>query len=233
MLQTTSRMCYLICNVANTTGVIAGSFPLQSYYFTGVSARFKTTRIHRPASNFVFNNWEQMMSPETLQAGLARLKDSVKKRRDDLAEHLQKKERISNADSAWFDNQANHLDEDTLIDTLDNVSDFERGMSCLNSKQKGLYQTLNALGVAGSVSNKRKTASAEEGGDDREEDTELKPSRKEALQAAATLGQYIAHLDSPFARRMEVVLSSFGHETRREEAQTMVETNITDYFKCT
>ncbi|KAJ7362522.1 hypothetical protein DFH08DRAFT_950786 [Mycena albidolilacea] len=79
----------------------------------------------------------------------------------------------------------------------------------------------------------RARASAEEGGDDREEDTELKPSRKEALQAAATLGQYIADLDGPFARKMEVVLSSFGCETRREEAQTMVETNITDYFKCT
>jgi hypothetical protein len=79
----------------------------------------------------------------------------------------------------------------------------------------------------------RARASAEEGGDDGEEDTELKPSRKEALQAAATLGQYIADLDGPFARRMEVVLSSFGRETRREEAQTMVETNITDYFKRT
>jgi hypothetical protein len=47
------------------------------------------------------------------------------------------------------------------------------------------------------------------------------------------LGQYIADLDGLFAHKMEVVLSSFGRETRREEAQTMVETNITDYFKRT
>ncbi|KAJ7892790.1 hypothetical protein B0H14DRAFT_2560045 [Mycena olivaceomarginata] len=102
------------------------------------------------------------MSLETLRAGLARLKDSVKKRHNDLAE-----------------------------------------------------------------------ASAEEGGDDGEEDTELKPSRKEASQAAATLGQYIADLDGLFTCKMEVVLSFFGRETRREETQTMVETNITDYFERT
>jgi hypothetical protein len=99
------------------------------------------------------------MSLETLRAGLARLKDSVKKRHDDLAERLQKKERISDADSAWLDNQANHVDEDMLIDTLDNASDFERGVSHLNSKQKGLYQTLNALGAVGSISNKQKSVS--------------------------------------------------------------------------
>jgi hypothetical protein len=43
------------------------------------------------------------MSLDPLRAGLARLKDSVKKRRNDLAERLQKKETISDADSAWLD----------------------------------------------------------------------------------------------------------------------------------
>ncbi|KAJ6601945.1 hypothetical protein DFH09DRAFT_900189 [Mycena vulgaris] len=67
------------------------------------------------------------------------------------------------------------------------------------------------------------------GGDD-EEEIDPKPSRKEALQAAATLGKYIADLDDPFARKMEVILSSFGRETRREEVRAMVDTSITDYF---
>jgi hypothetical protein len=39
------------------------------------------------------------------------------------------------------------------------------------------------------------------GGDDNEE-IDPKPSRKEALQAAATLCKYIADLDDPFAREM-------------------------------
>ncbi|KAJ7758227.1 hypothetical protein B0H14DRAFT_2404467 [Mycena olivaceomarginata] len=67
------------------------------------------------------------------------------------------------------------------------------------------------------------------GGDD-EEEVEPKPSRKEVLQAASILRQYVADLDDPFARKMEAMLSTFGRETRREEAKTMVDTEITDYF---
>ncbi|KAJ7804924.1 hypothetical protein B0H14DRAFT_3485730 [Mycena olivaceomarginata] len=51
------------------------------------------------------------------------------------------------------------------------------------------------------------------GGDD-DEEVDPKPSRKEALQAAATLRKYIADLDDQFAWKMEGVLSSFGRETR-------------------
>ncbi|KAJ7932866.1 hypothetical protein B0H13DRAFT_1856847 [Mycena leptocephala] len=67
------------------------------------------------------------------------------------------------------------------------------------------------------------------GGDD-DEEVEPKPSRKEVLQAASTLRKYIADLDDPFARKMEAMLSTFGRETRREEARAMVDTEITDYF---
>ncbi|KAJ7919788.1 hypothetical protein B0H13DRAFT_1605912 [Mycena leptocephala] len=69
------------------------------------------------------------------------------------------------------------------------------------------------------------------GGDD-EEEVEPKPSRKEVLQAASILRQYVADLDDPFARKMEAMLSTFGREMRREEAKTMVDTEITDYFTC-
>ncbi|KAJ7882873.1 hypothetical protein B0H13DRAFT_1629328, partial [Mycena leptocephala] len=69
------------------------------------------------------------------------------------------------------------------------------------------------------------------GGDD-DEEVEPKPSRKEVLQAASTLCKYIADLDDPFARKMEAMLSMFGHETCREEARAMVDTEITDYFTC-
>ncbi|KAJ7857040.1 hypothetical protein B0H13DRAFT_2283336 [Mycena leptocephala] len=68
------------------------------------------------------------------------------------------------------------------------------------------------------------------GGDD-EEEVEPKPSRK-VLQATSILRQYVADLDGPFACKMEAMLSTFGRETRREEAKTMVDTEITDYFTC-
>ncbi|KAJ6605486.1 hypothetical protein DFH09DRAFT_897382 [Mycena vulgaris] len=60
------------------------------------------------------------------------------------------------------------------------------------------------------------------GGDDDEED-EPKPTRKEALQAAATLRKFIADVDEPFARKMEAILSTFGRETRCEEARAVVD----------
>ncbi|KAJ7303756.1 hypothetical protein DFH08DRAFT_976788 [Mycena albidolilacea] len=70
------------------------------------------------------------------------------------------------------------------------------------------------------------------GGDD-DEEIDPKPSWKEALQAAATLRKYIVDLDDLFARKMEGDLSSFGHETRREEVRTMVNSSIYDYFTYT
>ncbi|KAJ7322802.1 hypothetical protein DFH08DRAFT_1029773 [Mycena albidolilacea] len=55
----------------------------------------------------------------------------------------------------------------------------------------------------------------EENSGDGEEQVDPKPSRKEALQATTTLCQYIVDLDSLFACKMEVVLSSFGRETAK------------------
>ncbi|KAJ6522691.1 hypothetical protein B0H10DRAFT_1864939, partial [Mycena sp. CBHHK59/15] len=65
-------------------------------------------------------------------------------------------------------------------------------------------------------------------GDD--EEGEPKPTRKEALQAVSTSCKYIADLDEPFARKMEGMLSTFGRETRREEARAMIDMSITDFF---
>jgi hypothetical protein len=70
-------------------------------------------------------------------------------------------------------------------------------------------------------------------GGDNNEENDLKPSRKEALQAAATLRKYIADFDDPFAQKMEGVLSLFGCETRRKEVRTMVNLSIYNYFTYT
>jgi len=57
-----------------------------------------------------------------------------------------------------------------------------------------------------------------------------KPTRKEALAAALTLRNYVADINQPFARNLEDILTSFGRQTKLEEARAMEPTYITDYF---
>ncbi|KAJ7690989.1 hypothetical protein B0H17DRAFT_1201339 [Mycena rosella] len=101
------------------------------------------------------------MSLETLRKGLATLKEGVKKRKDALALRLKKREKMSKEDEAWLDNAANHVDEDALIVTLENASDSERGLSHLDSKQKGMVQKLKEIAGGGEeaaeMSRKRKS----------------------------------------------------------------------------
>jgi hypothetical protein len=69
------------------------------------------------------------------------------------------------------------------------------------------------------------------GGCDVDDDfVDEKPTRKEALTAAFTLRNYVADINEPFARKLESILASFGHQTRLEEAQAMEPSYITDYF---
>lgn len=70
------------------------------------------------------------------------------------------------------------------------------------------------------------------GADDVDDDAEIlpRPSRKEALQAAATLERYISVLEEPYARKLDNILLSFGRQTRFEESQNMLNTLITDHF---
>ncbi|KAF9232126.1 hypothetical protein BU15DRAFT_55368 [Melanogaster broomeanus] len=53
----------------------------------------------------------------------------------------------------------------------------------------------------------------------------------EALQAALTvLRKYVGIFDSPFARKLEVTMESFGQQTRAVAMQGMTDTKVTDYF---
>ena len=53
-----------------------------------------------------------------LQKGLqvAKLKDSVKERKDNLLACLNRKERISDEDEEWLDNAGNTVDEEAVLD---------------------------------------------------------------------------------------------------------------------
>jgi hypothetical protein len=56
------------------------------------------------------------------------------------------------------------------------------------------------------------------------------PSRKEALVASLTLQKYIAGINKPYAHQLEAQLTGFGCEIRLDQAKSMQETYITDYF---
>ena len=71
------------------------------------------------------------------------------------------------------------------------------------------------------------------GGDDINMETvQVKPTRKEALTAAAFTLQTrkFADINEPFARKLEGALASFGYQTRMEGNCMMEATHITDYF---
>jgi len=83
---------------------------------------------------------------EVLKAGLARLKETIKTRKDALSARLFNKEHISEEDEHWLDNNANFVDEDAVVDLLDKASNYERGLERLNSQQKVLLEKLKELG---------------------------------------------------------------------------------------
>ena len=66
--------------------------------------------------------------------------------------------------------------------------------------------------------------------DDPDESPEVKPSRQEALAAVSTLSKYIADLDEPFTRKLEVVLTSFGRQTCLDGSNSLRSTTLTDFF---
>jgi hypothetical protein len=56
------------------------------------------------------------------------------------------------------------------------------------------------------------------------------PTCREALQASLILRKYVASLNDPSARRLELMLGSFGQWTRAVKMQGTIDTKLTDYF---
>ena len=71
---------------------------------------------------------------------------------------------------------------------------------------------------------------AQEGiNDDMDSDllVELGPARNEALQAVLILKRYVQDLDDPFARKLEMMLGSFGQRTRIAGMRSMKDSKLT------
>ncbi|KAJ7866113.1 hypothetical protein B0H13DRAFT_2281505 [Mycena leptocephala] len=104
---------------------------------------------------------------EIFKKGLTALKDSVQKRKDGLVARLNRKEKILAVDwvwmnyEAWLDNDASHVEEDTIVGRFETASDCERGFAHLDTKEMGLEKLKKFAGEvvkisAGMTSKKRK-----------------------------------------------------------------------------
>ncbi len=79
---------------------------------------------------------------DILKKGLAKFSSQIKDRKDDLNAKLSRKETISSADEQWLDHDANTVDEQRVLDTLEEASDYERGVGQLDKDGKKIVKKL-------------------------------------------------------------------------------------------
>jgi hypothetical protein len=99
------------------------------------------------------------MSVDVLKKGLSSLRNHIKACKYDILARLQRKERISDEDEHWLDNDANHIEEEAVINALETASDYDHGLERLDSQQRTLVEKLKELGggIMRVVGNKRKS----------------------------------------------------------------------------
>jgi hypothetical protein len=61
---------------------------------------------------------------EVLKKGLAKLTETIKTRKKELSAKLARAETISSSDEHWLDGEANTIDEQRVLDTLESASDY-------------------------------------------------------------------------------------------------------------
>ena len=74
---------------------------------------------------------------EILRKGLAKFKGISKTCKDELSAKLARKETISSLDEHWLDNEANIIDQQCILDTLESASDYKQGFGCLDKHGVG------------------------------------------------------------------------------------------------
>ena len=81
-----------------------------------------------------------------LKKGLATLQKQVSAKQKDLSARLRWKEKLSEVDEQWLDNEGNTIDEELLCDKLENASDYELWLESLDSREKEIVERLTKLG---------------------------------------------------------------------------------------
>jgi hypothetical protein len=68
------------------------------------------------------------------------------------------------------------------------------------------------------------------GDDDKDGPVEPRPTRRDVLKAASTIGKYTNDMNDPLARKMEALLGSFNRLLRLEETKFLKDAHLTDFF---
>ena len=93
---------------------------------------------------------------KALKNAYSKLKKTFETRQKDLLDRLARKEKLSNDDENWLDNDGNLVTKERVIDTLDAASDFERGLEKLTDEEKAAFQRLRQVAGLVDPSKKRK-----------------------------------------------------------------------------
>jgi len=62
---------------------------------------------------------------EVLKKGLANFTETIKTCKKELGAKLARAETISSSDERWLDSEANTIDEQRVLDTLESASDYD------------------------------------------------------------------------------------------------------------
>ena len=93
---------------------------------------------------------------DVLKKGLTKLHNQIHSRKSKLTTELKAGWTISEADQEWLDGDGNPVDEDWVVQTLDNASDYDRELQRLDSQDKAVVQKLQSLvGEGGTMSSKK------------------------------------------------------------------------------
>jgi hypothetical protein len=96
-------------------------------------------------------------SLDTLKKGLKILKKTVQARKLKLEAQLAERKSISREDEDWLDNEASFIDEQRVIDTLEEASDYEKQLLKLNDAEKVCIKKLReAAGDLPKVAGKKR-----------------------------------------------------------------------------
>ena len=81
-------------------------------------------------------------SLEVLKKGLAKFTETIKTRKKELTAKLARAKTISSSDEHWLDNDANTVDEQRVLDTLESASDYEQRLEQLDKDGKAVIKKL-------------------------------------------------------------------------------------------
>ena len=82
---------------------------------------------------------------DVLKKGLSKITQGFKVCRDELNAKLAHKESISSSDEYWLNHEANTVDKQRVIDTLEATSDYKRGVKRLDGPGKAIVMKLREL----------------------------------------------------------------------------------------